>query len=127
MKRPAPRAVSAHRSASAGWPVPRRNAARPRISVEPRSDRLLHNFRVNVGLPTDAKPFGGWESPTGELRGHSLGHYLSALSLMYASTGDAQFKQRADHIVGELAKCQGNSPAAGFHEGYLSAVPGIVH
>jgi DUF1680 family protein len=91
------------------------------LSLDP--DRLLHTFRVNVGLPSSAQPLGGWEEPKGELRGHSLGHYLSALSLMYASTGDAVFKQRADYIVGELAKCQGNSPAAGFHEGYLSAFP----
>ena len=91
------------------------------LSLDP--DRLLRNFRVNVGLPTDAKPYGGWEAPNCELRGHALGHYLSALSLMYASTGDEQFKQRADHIVAELAMCQSNSPAAGFHEGYLSAFP----
>ena len=91
------------------------------LSLDP--DRLLRNFRVNVGLPTDAKPYGGWEAPNCELRGHSLGHYLSALALMYASTGDARFKQRADYIVGVLAQCQSNAPAAGFHEGYLSAFP----
>ncbi|HZI31929.1 MAG TPA: beta-L-arabinofuranosidase domain-containing protein, partial [Candidatus Binatia bacterium] len=91
------------------------------LSLDP--DRLLRNFRVNVGLPTDAKPLGGWESPDCELRGHSLGHYLSALSLMYASTGDVQFKTRVDYIVGVLAQCQSNSPAAGFHPGYLSAFP----
>ena len=91
------------------------------LSLEP--DRLLHTFRLNVNLPSSAKPLGGWEEPKGELRGHSLGHYLSALSLMYASTGDQQFKQRADYIVGVLAQCQSNSPAAGFHEGYLSAFP----
>ena len=91
------------------------------LALDP--DRLLHNFRVNVGLPSSAKPLGGWEEPHCQLRGHSLGHYLSALSLMYASTGDAQFKQRADYIVAELARCQSNSPAAGFHEGYLSAFP----
>ena len=91
------------------------------LALDP--DRLLHNFRVNVGLPSSAKPLGGWEEPNCELRGHSLGHYLSALSLMYASTGDARFKQRVDYIVGELAKCQDASPAAGFHAGYLSAFP----
>jgi uncharacterized protein len=91
------------------------------LSLDP--DRLLHTFRLNVKLPSNAKPLGGWEAPTGELRGHSLGHYLSALSLMYASTGDQQFKQRADYIVSVLAECQSNSPAAGFHEGYLSAYP----
>ena len=87
------------------------------------ADRLLHNFRVNVGLPSSAKRLGGWEEPRCELRGHSLGHYLSALSLMYAGTGDDRFKQRADYIVAELAVCQSNSKAAGFHEGYLSAFP----
>jgi DUF1680 family protein len=91
------------------------------LSLEP--DRFLHTFRLNVNLPSSAKPLGGWEEPKGELRGHSLGHYLSALSLMYASTGDQRFKQRVDYIVGVLAQCQSNSPAAGFHEGYLSAFP----
>jgi hypothetical protein len=91
------------------------------LSLEP--DRLLRNFRLNVNLPSSAKPLGGWEEPGCELRGHSLGHYLSALSLMYASTGDDQFKQRADYIVAELARCQRKSPAAGFREGYLSAFP----
>jgi hypothetical protein len=33
-------------------------------------DRLLHNFRVNAGLPSTATPLGGWEAPTCELRGH---------------------------------------------------------
>ena len=91
------------------------------LALEP--DRFLQTFRANVNLPTTAKPYGGWEKPDTEIRGHALGHYLSALSLTYASTGDAQFKQRVDYIVAELAKCQSNSPAAGFHEGYLSAFP----
>ncbi len=91
------------------------------LALEP--DRLLHTFRLNAGLPSDAKPLGGWEESKSELRGHSLGHYLSALALMYGSTGDAVFNQRVDYIVGELAKCQSNSPAMGFHPGYLSAFP----
>ena len=86
-------------------------------------DRLLRNFRVNVGLPATATPYGGWEAPDCELRGHALGHYLSALSLMYASTGDPQYKQRVDYIVAQLALCQAASPAARFHPGYLSAFP----
>ena len=86
-------------------------------------DRLLRNFRVNMNLPASAPPYGGWEAPNCELRGHSLGHYLSALSLMYAGTGDTRFKQRVDYLVSELAQCQSNSPAAGFNQGYLSAFP----
>jgi DUF1680 family protein len=86
-------------------------------------DRLLHNFRVTAGLPSSAKPLGGWEAPDVELRGHSVGHYLSALALMYASTGDARFKARADAIVVELGKVQQAMPSRGFHPGYLSAFP----
>jgi len=46
-------------------------------------DRLLHNFRVTAGIPSAATPLGGWEAPDVELRGHSIGHYLTALALMY--------------------------------------------
>ena len=81
-------------------------------------DRLLHNFRVNAGLPSTAQPLGGWEAPTCELRGHFAGHYLSACSLMYRSTGDEQWKKRVDYLVAELGKCQ---DALG--DGYLSAYP----
>src|SRR5436190_17690239 len=73
-------------------------------------DRLLHNFRVNAGLEPRAPVYGGWESeePWVGIRchGHTLGHYLSAASLMYASTGDDRLKQRVDYIVGELRACQ---------------------
>ncbi|HUW17879.1 MAG TPA: beta-L-arabinofuranosidase domain-containing protein [Sedimentisphaerales bacterium] len=81
------------------------------------SDRLLHTFRVTAGLPSSAEPLGGWEKR--ELRGHTMGHYLSACALMYASTGDERLKAKADAIVAELAKCQkvlGNGYLGGFPE-----------
>jgi uncharacterized protein len=86
-------------------------------------DRLLHNFRVNAGLPSSAKPYGGWEDPHCELRGHSVGHYLSACSLMYGSTGDARYKERADKIVAGFAECQSALATNCSHAGYLSAFP----
>lgn len=43
-------------------------------------DRLLHNFRITAGLISKAIPFGGWESLGIGLRGHFVGHYLSAVS-----------------------------------------------
>src|SRR5437764_6634050 len=91
------------------------------LSVD--SDRLLHMFRVTAGLPSSARPLGGWEAPDIELRGHSLGHFLSACALMYSSTGDERFKTKADAIVSELAKIQQAKPSRGFHPGYLSAFP----
>jgi DUF1680 family protein len=85
-------------------------------------DRLLHTFRLNAGLPSPAMPLGGWEAPDVELRGHSLGHFLTASALMYAATGDARFKARADSVVAELAKVQ-EALAARANAGYLSAFP----
>jgi hypothetical protein len=86
-------------------------------------DRLLHTFRKNAGLPTTAKPLGGWEAPEVELRGHTLGHYLTACALMYESTGDERLKQRALAIVAELARVQQALVKRGANPGYLSAFP----
>jgi len=91
------------------------------LALDP--DRLLHNFRVTAGLPSAAAPLGGWEAPDVELRGHTVGHYLSALALMYAGTGDARFKARGDQVVAELARIQAAMPSRGFTPGYLSAFP----
>ncbi len=87
------------------------------------ADRLLHTFRLNVGLPSSAVPCGGWESPTTELRGHSTGHVLTALAQAFASTGDTAFRTKGDHLVAQLAGCQDRAPTAGFTTGYLSAFP----
>jgi len=81
------------------------------------SDRLLHEFRAAAGLPAPGEPMGGWELL--EVRGHSMGHYLSACAMMYASCGAEKLKAKADAIVAELAKCQ----AALGTSGYLSAFP----
>jgi len=83
------------------------------LSLDP--DRLLHNFRTGAGLPAKGSAYGGWESDT--IAGHTLGHYLSALALLYAQTGDEEARRRADYIVAELAACQkarGNGYVAGL-------------
>ena len=78
-------------------------------------DRLLHNFRSQAGLTPKGAVYAGWESDT--IGGHTLGHYLSALSLMHAQTGDAECKRRAAYIVDELGLCQAQS-ADGFVAGF---------
>ena len=50
-------------------------------------DRLLHSFRLTAGLPSAAAPYGGWEAPDVEVRGHFVGHYLSALAMAVNATG----------------------------------------
>ena len=81
------------------------------------ADRLLSGFRSEAGLAPKGEKYGGWEQQG--VAGQSLGHYLSAVSMMYAATGDRRFKDRADHIVSELAECQ-----AANGNGYAGAIPG---
>ena len=87
------------------------------------ADRLLYTFRVNAGLPAgSAKPLGGWEQPengqrSSELRGHFIGHFLSATAQL-AANGDKEAQAKGDYMVAELAKCQ-----AKLGGQYLSAFP----
>jgi DUF1680 family protein len=85
------------------------------LSLDP--DRLLSWFRKEAGLQPKAPVYGGWESAG--LAGHTLGHYLTACSLMFQSTGDIRFQNRVKYIVSQLAECQ---QANG--NGYLAAIPG---
>jgi DUF1680 family protein len=82
-------------------------------------ERLLHSFRLTAGLPSSATPYGGWEAPSCELRGHFAGgHYLSAAALAYASENCTGLRDSGNRLVAGLAACQhanGN--------GYLSAFP----
>lgn len=89
------------------------------------ADRLLHGFRTTAGVFAGreggymtVKKLGGWESLDCELRGHTTGHVLSALALMYAATGSDVFKMKGDSLVAGLAEVQ----AVGTG-GYLSAYP----
>ena len=82
-------------------------------------DRLLHTFRLTASIPSSATPYGGWELPTSELRGHFVGgHYLSAVAFAYAGAGNTTLRDKGNAIVSELAACQ---KANG--NGYLSAYP----
>lgn len=83
------------------------------------NDRLLRNFRVNAGLSTDAQPLGGWEAPDCELRGHFVGHTMSACAHLYAATGDPEIKSKGDGIVAGIAECQNKLN----DNGYVSAFP----
>jgi uncharacterized protein len=98
--------------------------ARYLLVIEP--DRLLSEFRVHAGLSARAPKYGGWESSG--LAGHTLGHYLSACSMQYASTGDTVFRNRVAYIVDELWACQqarAKTPPPGLISmaGYVGAIP----
>src|SRR5437667_4562184 len=89
--------------------------ARYLLALEP--DRMLAYYRDRAGLQPKAEPYGGWDGDGRNLTGHIAGHYLSAVSLMWAATGDPRFKARADYIVSELKIVQDK-----HGDGYLSAL-----
>ncbi|MBD2704638.1 glycoside hydrolase family 127 protein [Spirosoma sp. BT702] len=83
-------------------------------------DKLLAPYLIDAGLPLKAERYGNWESSG--LDGHIGGHYLSALAMMYASTGNAELKNRLDYMISELARCQfknGNGYVGGIPQGKL--------
>lgn len=87
---------------------------------------LVHSFRTNAGLPSGVeggydtvKKLAGWESLDCDLRGHTTGHILSGLAMLYGSTGNEAYKIKADSIVKGLAEVQ----KALNQDGYLSAFP----
>ncbi len=83
------------------------------LSLDP--DRLLHSFRLNAGLPSTAKPYGGWMTPGRVSCAEFVGHYLSACALMYASTGDERLKEHANRVVTGFAQCQDKLGAGYLH------------
>ena len=86
------------------------------IAYTIKPDRLLEPFRIQAGLPKKADRYDGWED--GELSGHAMGHYLSALAYVYSITKDEQAKKQAVYVVEEIAKMQAADP-----DGYAFPVP----
>jgi len=78
------------------------------------ADRLLAPYLKEAGLKPKAENYSNWEN-TG-LDGHIGGHYLSALSYMYAATKNPEIGARLDYFLSELQRCQAS-------DGYLSGVP----
>jgi DUF1680 family protein len=90
-----------------------------RYLLELEPDRLLHFFRITSGLPSASTSYGGWEQEGIEVRGQSMGHYLSALAKMYAATRNTELLQRSQYSVNAISECQ---DAFGL-SGYCMAFP----
>ncbi|KAG5250013.1 Alpha-L-arabinofuranosidase [Salix suchowensis] len=81
-------------------------------------NKLVWSFRKTAGLSRPGKAYGGWEAPDSELRGHFVGHYLSASAQMWASTHNETLKKKMSAVVSALSACQMK-----MGTGYLSAFP----
>ncbi|WP_163396564.1 glycoside hydrolase family 127 protein [Flavobacterium limi] len=84
--------------------------------LELNPDRLLAPYLIASDIPVKAERYGNWESIG--LDGHIAGHYLSALAMMYASTGDTTLKNRLDYMIDELSLCQNKNG-----NGYVGGIP----
>ena len=84
-------------------------------------DRLLAGYRKEAGLSVKAKSYPNWDG----LDGHIAGHYLSALAMNYAETGNTECKKRMDYMIAELTACQAANTTnyPDWAKGYVGAVP----
>ena len=87
------------------------------LALDP--DRLSAPFLREAGLTSKAPSYTNWEN-TG-LDGHIGGHYLSALSMMYAATGDTAIYHRLNYMLNELHRAQ---QAVGT--GFIGGTPGSL-
>lgn len=78
------------------------------------TDRLLAPYLKAAGLEPKGESFSNWDG----LDGHVGGHYLSALAIHYAATGNPALKERMDYMLGQLAMC-----AVARGDGYVGGVP----
>ena len=97
-------------------PFKRAQEADLKYILEMDVDRLIAPYLVEAGLTPVKEGYGNWEGSG--LNGHIGGHYLSALSMMYAATGSSELNKEIDYMLAELKRAQ---DANG--NGYLSGVP----
>ena len=88
-----------------------------RYVLELDPDRLCEPYLREAGLDPLAPGYGNWEGDG--MGGHIGGHYLSACAQLWAATGDVRLRQRLDHVLDVLDRCQ-----AAVGTGYLGGVPG---
>lgn len=79
------------------------------------ADRLLRGFQDIAGISSANPLYGGWE--TSNIQGHTLGHYMTAVSQAYGATKDEELLNIINHMADVLAQCQNAKT------GYLAAIP----
>lgn len=104
-----------------GGPLKHARDLNIKVLLEYDTDRLIAPFRKEAGLTEKAKLYPNWAG----LDGHVGGHYLSALAMNYASTGNEECRRRMEYFISELKACQDanskNNPS--WAKGYIGGVP----
>ena len=105
-------------------PIARSFALVGLVSLAARTDALLLSWRLNAPGFRSAWKLSklrlmGWEHTGSELRGHFLGHWLSAAAMVVAVTGDAELRsfrkrmiERAAALSEQLRQAGSGDPSA---------------
>ena len=108
--------------------------------LELKNKNLLQNFYLQAGVPLEnagilndlnnVDMHFGWESTSCQLRGHFLGHWLSAASMLYATYKDNELLNRINQIINELEHLQelnGGKWIGSIPESYLKRLEGTEY
>ena len=108
--------------------------------LELKNKNLLQNFYLQAGVPLENAGIlndlnnidmhFGWESTSCQLRGHFLGHWLSAASMLYATYKDNELLNRINQIINELEHLQelnGGKWIGSIPESYLKRLEGTEY
>ena len=84
-------------------------------------DRLLAPFRTEAKLPKKAEYYPNWAG----LDGHVAGHYLTAMAMNWAATGNEECRRRMEYMVSELAEVAAANAVnnASWGVGYIGGIP----
>ena len=84
-------------------------------------DRLLAPYLKEAGLTPKAKPYPNWDG----LDGHVGGHYLTAMAINAAATGNAECRRRMEYMISELQACAdaNNKNHPDWGKGYVGGMP----
>lgn len=103
------------------------------MSLDPACLLRAFSFEAGVFAPGEPAPstawHGGWESLESQLRGHFLGHWLSAAARICATAadGDPELRARAEAVVARLSLLQkenGGEWVFSIPEKYLHRIAG---
>ena len=84
-------------------------------------DRLLAPYLKEAGLTPKAKAYPNWDG----LDGHVGGHYLTAMAVNAAATGNAECRRRMEYMISELQTCAdaNNKNHPEWGKGYVGGMP----
>ncbi len=84
-------------------------------------DRLLAPYLKEAGLTPKAKAYPNWDG----LDGHVGGHYLTAMAVNAAATGNTECRRRMEYMISELQTCAdaNNKNHPEWGKGYVGGMP----